>query len=65
MPRRHPSSKLVIFIANALSLLIFYTLTVLVLRYAFDIELPNPLKDWRHYFGRIPPTTVSEFDHSE
>jgi hypothetical protein len=47
---------------KCLSLLVFYTLTVLVLRYAFDVELPNPLKDWRHYLGRIPAITVSGFD---
>jgi hypothetical protein len=46
MRRRRPNSisKLVVFVAYAPWLLIFYTLAVLVLRYAFDVELPNPFK---------------------
>jgi hypothetical protein len=67
MSRHRPISisKLVVFVAYAPWLLIFYTLTVLVLQYAFDVELPNPVKflpsHWRHYLGGIPAITVPEF----
>ena len=54
-PKQHKQA--VVFVAYAPWLLIFYTLAVLVLRYAFDVELPNPFKllpsHWRHYLGYL------------
>ena len=44
---------------SVISLLVMYGITVLVFRFAFGVELPNPIDylpdSWREHIPRVPP----------